>query len=109
MLQAFGLAMLAWFGALLLARFVAPSFHALKKLRHAANELSGELSALLDKHAEKIDENVRAKLVGQMAAVRKALLARDVAKLQVEVDKLSELSDKHLAVWRKNATLEAVE
>jgi signal peptidase I len=107
-MRGFGLLMLAWFVVLALLAIVPNPLNKLKKLRHAAQELQDENNALLARWSEKIDAKVQERVVDQIAALRRAVTSRDAARLEAEVNKLSDLSDKHLASWRRNSGLDFV-
>jgi signal peptidase I len=107
-LRVFGLLMLAWFAGLVASPLVLKDLNRLKKLRHAAGELQTEVNELLARFREKIDPKVRERVVEQIAALREALISRDASKLEGELNRLSELADKHLATWRRNSALDFV-
>ncbi|HEX4621867.1 MAG TPA: signal peptidase I [Myxococcaceae bacterium] len=107
-LRGFGLLMLAWFVGLLASPAFLKNLHRLKRLRHAAGELQTEVNELLARYREKIDPKVRERLVEQIASLREAVISRDAGKLEGELNRLSELADKHLASWRRNSALDFV-
>jgi signal peptidase I len=108
LLKAFGLLMVAWFIALLVARLALPRFRKLRSLRHESKELADELAKLTRRHGEKIDASTREALFTQAAAVDRARISGEIAPLEAEYRRLAELSDKGLATWRKHTNIDFV-
>jgi signal peptidase I len=102
----FSLAMLAYFGSLLVFRFALPGRRRLRHLRREARELSGELLGLLRFRGSVIDPKVREKLLEQATALDEQRISGDPERLAAELLKLSDLMQKHLSAWRKNSALD---
>ena len=107
-LKAFGLLMVVYFVALIVARLALARFRKLRHLRHESKELTDELAKLTRRYGEKIDAPTRERLFAQAAVLDRARIAGDAAALEAEYQKLADFSDKSLATWRKNATFDYV-
>lgn len=108
LMRGFGLSMLAWFVVLIPLRLIPSRFVRLRKLRHEAHEVTGELGRLLRRHHGKIPQDVRKKLIDQAAAVDALRIGEDIAVLGGELKKLSALADASMATWRKSANIDFV-
>jgi signal peptidase I len=106
LMKGFALLMVLAFGGLAVYRNLFPAKKKLRKLRREARELLQETELLLHRHRAKIDEKVRAKLVDAAAALDAVRLENDPGRLEAEVTRLSELSDKHLSTWRKGSVFD---
>src|SRR5512133_3694975 len=85
-MQGFGLLMVAWFAGLMAWRLLDRRGAALRRLRHDARELTGELShGLTSIH----DKAARERLVDHAARVDAASAAGDAAALDREIHGLS--------------------
>jgi signal peptidase I len=62
----------------------------------------------MSRYREKIEPKTFERLIDQQTAVRQAMVQRDATKLETELNKLSELADKHLSTWRRNSALDFV-
>ena len=97
-MQGFGLLMVAWFVGLLIWRGVDRGGSALRRLRHDARELTGELShGLTSVH----DAAVRERLVDHAARVDAAAAAGDAATLDREIHALTEQATRLVPAFRK--------
>src|SRR5512143_3863380 len=97
-MQGFGLLMVAWFVGLLIWRGVDRRGSALRRLRHDARELTGELShGLTSVH----DAAVRERLVDHAARVDAAAAAGDAATLDREIHALTEQATRLVPAFRK--------
>ncbi len=106
LLKLFGLAMLGYFGGLLVYRFAIPKAGALRRLRREAREQLHEVDQLLRKSEGKLDPKLKERVIEQSAVVDAHWLTGDAGKLEPELAKLSELADKHLAAWRARSGLD---
>jgi len=101
-MQGFGLLMVAWFVGLLVWRTVDRERTALRRLRHDARELTGELSAGL---SSVHDAAVRERLVDHAARVDAAAAAGDAVALDRELHGLSEQATRMVPGFRKQNAL----
>jgi signal peptidase I len=97
-MQGFGLLMVMWFVGLLVWRTVDRRGSELRRLRHDARELTGELShGLSSVH----DPAMRDRLVDHAARVDAAVAAGDAASLGKEIHGLSDQAIKLIPAFRK--------
>lgn len=102
LMQRFGLLMVAWFVGLVLWRLVDRRRTGLRRLRHDARELTGELAQGL---ASVHDQAVRERLVDQAARVDAAVAADDAVALDREIRALSDQATRLLPAFRKQNAL----
>jgi len=101
-MQGFGLLMVAWFVGLFLWRMIDRRGSELRRLRHDARELTGELShGLGSVH----DPAMRERLVDHAARVDAAVAAGDAASLDKEIHALSDQAAKLIPAFRKQNAL----
>lgn len=105
-LKWFGVLMLVWFGALAVARTAVRPFANLRKARHQAFELLGEVGALVDKHREKLPAASYADLATHGAALSGALASGSAKDIDQKHQAAIVAADKHLAPWRKQSVLD---
>ena len=97
-MQGFGLLMVAWFAGLLAWRLLDRRRTALRRLRHDARELTGELAqGLSSVH----DPAVRERLVDHAARVDAAVATGDAAALEREIRALSDQATRLVPGFRK--------
>ncbi len=97
-MQGFGLLMVAWLVGLLVWRAVDRERTALRRLRHDARELTGELAhSLPSVH----DAAVRERLVDHAARVDAAAAAGDAAALEREIRALTDQATRLVPGFRK--------
>jgi signal peptidase I len=97
-MQGFGLLMVAWFLGLMVWRTVDRRRFGLRRLRHDARELTGELShGLTTVH----DPAVRERLVDHAARVDAAVADGDAAALEKEIHALSDQATRSVPAFRK--------
>ncbi|HEY1904886.1 MAG TPA: signal peptidase I [Myxococcaceae bacterium] len=97
-MQGFGLLMVLWFVGLIVWRTVDRRGASLRRLRHDARELTGELSSgLTSVH----DAAVRERLVDHAARVDAASAAGDAAALDKEIHGLSDQATRLIPAFRK--------
>ena len=101
-MQGFGLLMVAWFVGLLVWRTVDRERTALRRLRHDARELTGELSAGL---SSVHDAAVRERLVDHAARVDAAAAAGDAAMLEREIRALTDQATRLIPGFRKQSAI----
>jgi signal peptidase I len=97
-MQGFGLLMVVWFVGLLVWRSVDRQGATLRRLRHEARELTGELSHGL---ASVHDAAVRERLVDLAARVDAAAAAGDAPALDREIHALTDQAGKNVTAFRK--------
>lgn len=97
-MQGFGLLMVVWFVGLLVWRSVDRQGATLRRLRHEARELTGELSHGL---ASVHDAAVRERLVDLAARVDAAAAAGDAPALDREIHALTDQAGKQVTAFRK--------
>jgi signal peptidase I len=101
-MQGFGLLMVVWFVGLIVWRTVDRRGSSLRRLRHDARELTGELSSgLTSVH----DASVRERLVDIAARVDAASAAGDAAALDKEIHGLSDQATRLIPAFRKQNAL----
>jgi signal peptidase I len=98
-MQGFGLLMVAWFVGLLVWRTADRERTALRRLRHDARELTGELSQGL---ASVHEAAARERLVDLAARVDAAAAAGDAATLEREIRALTEQATRLVPGFRKH-------
>jgi signal peptidase I len=97
-MQGFGLLMVAWFAGVLVWRTVDRQGSTLRRLRHDARELTGELShGLGSVH----DSAVRERLVDHAARVDAAVAAGDATTLDKEIHALTDQATRLVPAFRK--------
>jgi signal peptidase I len=97
-MQGFGLLMVAWFVGLVVWRTVDRRRFGLRRLRHDARELTGELAhGLPTVH----DPAVRERLVDHAARVDAAVADGDAAALEKEIHALSDQATRSVPAFRK--------
>lgn len=97
-MQGFGLLMVAWFVGVLVWRTVDRQGSTLRRLRHDARELTGELAhGLGSVH----DSAVRERLVDHAARVDAAVAAGDSATLDKEIHALTDQATRLVPAFRK--------
>ncbi|HUM12970.1 MAG TPA: signal peptidase I [Myxococcaceae bacterium] len=101
-MQGFGLLMVAWFVGLLVWRTVDRERTALRRLRHDARELTGELSAGL---SSVHDAAVRERLVDHAARVDAAAASGDAAMLEREIRALTDQATRLIPGFRKQSAI----
>jgi signal peptidase I len=102
MMQGFGLLMVVWFVGLVVWRVVDHRGASLRRLRHDARELTGELSnGLTSVH----DAAVRERLVDYAARVDAASAAGDATALDKEIHGLSDQAIRLIPSFRKQNAL----
>ena len=101
-MQGFGLLMVAWFAGLFLWRTIDRRGSELRRLRHDARELTGELSHGL---GAVHDPAMRERLVDHAARVDAAVGAGDAASLDKEIHALSDQATKLIPAFRKQNAL----
>ncbi|HVP59129.1 MAG TPA: signal peptidase I [Myxococcaceae bacterium] len=97
-MQGFGLLMVAWFVGLVAWRSVDRERTTLRRLRHDARELTGELSAGL---SSVHDAAMRERLVDNAARVDAAAAAGDAATLDREIHALTDQATRLIPGFRK--------
>ncbi len=97
-MQGFGLLMVAWFVGVLVWRTADRRGATLRRLRHDARELTGELSHGLDSVH---DAAARERLVDGAARVDAAVAAGDATALDKEIHALSDQSTRLIPAFRK--------
>jgi signal peptidase I len=101
-MQGFGLLMVVWFVGLIVWRVVDRGGAELRRLRHDARELTGELSnGLTSVH----DAAVRERLVDHAARVDAASAAGDAGALDKEIHGLSDQATRLIPAFRKQNAL----
>ncbi|MCE9671333.1 signal peptidase I [Myxococcus stipitatus] len=104
-MKGFGLAMVAYFVALLVWRNVSPREKALRPLRYEAAELVDENERLLRRAdvRQKLGGGGATQLAEQALRVEGASVAGDAEALRREVKALEELTERHLGAFRKQS------
>jgi len=106
LMQYLALAMLVYFGGLLVYRFASPSERALRGPRHDARELIEEIERVLRRVPGKIPPEASARLADQALQVEAASLAGDASRLEKETKTLDKQATQELGVWRKQGAMD---
>ncbi len=104
-LKGFAFLMFLWFVGLAAFRAVFPRERKLRKLRTESRELMKEVRPLLDKHGSNLEPKIRRKITDALEAVDEAALQGDFDKLDAELKRLADLTEKHLGAHRPNRTV----
>ncbi|MCI0571765.1 MAG: signal peptidase I, partial [Myxococcaceae bacterium] len=107
-LKAVGLAMLAWFFALVVLRRVLPGQERLRRLRRESRELLGEVDRRLRRRGGVLREDVLRRLEEQAARLDAALVSGQVKPLEDELRAMGELAEKDLPGFRRGTTADFV-
>jgi signal peptidase I len=101
LMQYLSLAMLIYFGGLLVGRTALPKQRMLRHLRHEARELIGEIERIHKRVPGKIPAEASTRLAEQAMQVEAASLAGDAQLLDKETKALDALATQLLGAWRK--------
>lgn len=104
-LKAFGAVMLAWFFGLAILRNAWRSFGHLRKLRHQAWELLGEIGAIIDKQRDTVKGRPYDDLLNHSVPLVEYSVSGD-ARLEEQLKATTAVADKHLARWRKQSAFD---
>ena len=105
-LQAFGLVMLAWVLGNVVVRSVAREFAHLRKLRHQARELLGEMATIVDRQRDRISRGAYDDLLERSTTLSERVAWGSPDELAEELKRTTAAADKHLAAWRKQSTFD---
>ncbi|HSP81408.1 MAG TPA: signal peptidase I [Myxococcaceae bacterium] len=107
-MQYLALGMVGYFGGLMAWRFASPRERNLRRLRHEARELLGEIERILKRVQGKVSPEVAERLTGQALEVEAASLAGDEPRLEKELKELDTLANQHLGPYRKQSAWDFV-